>query len=279
MRRVLLQPHKLALMALCCALALSTEVAQASVSIASFQAEWQGTQVKVTWITGTETDNAGFNLYRSTTANGTFTKLNATLIQSQCLGCINGATYTYNDSNVSATQSYFYKLQAVDFSGAQQDYAQLASVTASAPTATATPVNTPTLPPTASPTRTLPPTATFTAPPPTATPSRTPSPARSSAMPTLVPPTATTESTSTASQPTATSTAMPAMTQAVQVVASDQTRTPDRSNRSSSPARPSADDTPPLPALILALLLMGGLGAVTLLGVTTLAFWRARRSH
>lgn len=88
-----------------------------AVTLASFVATPQHTSVVVRWITATELDNLGFNLYRATSPTGTRTQLNASLIPSQNLGGITGATYTYTDRNVVAGIKYYYWLELVSVSG------------------------------------------------------------------------------------------------------------------------------------------------------------------
>ena len=51
--------------------------------------------MKLTWVTNTEIDNSGFNLYRKS-KNGPLQKLNAVLIAAQQPGSSSGHTYTYN---------------------------------------------------------------------------------------------------------------------------------------------------------------------------------------
>jgi fibronectin type 3 domain-containing protein len=64
--------------------------------------------ITLNWTANTEPDLAGYNVYRSNAANGTFFKLNtASLITSP----------TYMDSSAPAGQASFYRVTAVDTSG------------------------------------------------------------------------------------------------------------------------------------------------------------------
>lgn len=63
--------------------------------------------VELAWSTNTESDLAGYNVYRANSSGGNFTKLNVSLVN----------TSAYSDNNVSASTSYFYKVSAVDNSG------------------------------------------------------------------------------------------------------------------------------------------------------------------
>jgi hypothetical protein len=59
----------------------------------------------------------GFNLYRSTSADGPYVKLNESLIPSQSPGSVLGATYTWVDEDVEPGITYYYKLEDVEVSG------------------------------------------------------------------------------------------------------------------------------------------------------------------
>jgi len=73
-------------------------------------------KVTVTWTTASEIDNAGFNIYRSTEENGTYTKINAQLIQAKG-GPSASATYQFIDKPVKNRTTYWYKLEDVDVNG------------------------------------------------------------------------------------------------------------------------------------------------------------------
>ncbi|MGB8647832.1 MAG: hypothetical protein WCF84_21540 [Anaerolineae bacterium] len=90
-----------------------------AVTLGGFSAAWQGTRVQVQWNTLSEINNLGFNLLRSTSATGPFTQINARLIPG-CAGCSTGQSYSYADANVTANTTYYYKLAAMDKSGATQ---------------------------------------------------------------------------------------------------------------------------------------------------------------
>jgi hypothetical protein len=86
------------------------------VELASFTATGNGKQVKVDWVTASEIDNLGFNLYRSTKKGGPYTKLNTSLIPG-LLSSPTGKTYTYLDKNVRKAKLYYYKLEDIDLFG------------------------------------------------------------------------------------------------------------------------------------------------------------------
>ena len=58
----------------------------------------------LTWNANTETDLAGYNVYRSASATGPFTKLNTAVL----------TTPRYQDTTAPAVTTSFYQVQAVD---------------------------------------------------------------------------------------------------------------------------------------------------------------------
>ncbi len=62
--------------------------------------------VSLAWSGNSESDLAGYNVYRSDTSGGTYIKVNSALVN----------TSAYNDTAVSASSTYFYKVTAVDTS-------------------------------------------------------------------------------------------------------------------------------------------------------------------
>ena len=86
------------------------------VFLASFTATWEGSGVLVEWVTKTEIDNVGFNLYRSTGAGGTYIKLNQEMIPG-LLSSVNGRAYTFYDANVTPGNVYCYQLEDINLRG------------------------------------------------------------------------------------------------------------------------------------------------------------------
>lgn len=70
----------------------------------------------VEWTTASEISTAGFNLYRSEQENGTYTKLNASLIPTSG-DQLSGSKYSFEDKNVQAGKTYYYKLEDVEQNG------------------------------------------------------------------------------------------------------------------------------------------------------------------
>lgn len=89
------------------------------VELTSFQASAISNQVVLQWQTASESENLGFNIYRSEREDGVFSRINAELIQ----GAGNSASkqsYQYVDKNVSAGNVYYYQLVDVSVRGIEQ---------------------------------------------------------------------------------------------------------------------------------------------------------------
>ena len=67
----------------------------------------QGGAIVVTWSANAEPDLAGYNLYRSLTSGGSYTKVNAVLL----------AGLSFTDTGLTNGTTYFYVVRAVDTSG------------------------------------------------------------------------------------------------------------------------------------------------------------------
>jgi hypothetical protein len=86
-----------------------------AVELASFTAKAGGAAVTLAWETATELDNAGFNLYRATAADGPYTKVNAALIAADG-EAVTGGSYRFQDEKL-LPGTYYYKLEDVDYYG------------------------------------------------------------------------------------------------------------------------------------------------------------------
>jgi hypothetical protein len=86
------------------------------IKLSSFAAIPKSDRIILEWSTESEIDNAGFNLYRSETENGQYTKTNASLIPAKGTST-QGAAYSFTDSGVQNRKTYFYKLEDIDLSG------------------------------------------------------------------------------------------------------------------------------------------------------------------
>ena len=91
------------------------------VSLSKFRPERlkESTEVVVRWVTESETNNAGFNILRSESRNGEFTKLNAQLITGQ--GTTSERTvYGFIDKTAKPNVVYYYQIQDVSLDGEVQ---------------------------------------------------------------------------------------------------------------------------------------------------------------
>jgi hypothetical protein len=86
------------------------------VELASFDAKVGNGLVILGWQTGSEIDNAGFNVYRSTSLDGEYTKLNSELIPATA-NAFEGASYYYTDKDVQPGLTYYYKLEDLSIEG------------------------------------------------------------------------------------------------------------------------------------------------------------------
>ncbi|MCS7287078.1 MAG: hypothetical protein NZ653_08095 [Anaerolineae bacterium] len=156
-------------------LLLLPALARAAVTLVSFTAAPQGQSVLVQWETASEVNMLGFYVWRSTEEGGNYTRISDLI---PAVGDIVGAIYQFVDTAVGPGQTYFYRLEAVETTGASQFYGPV-SVTVPVPTPTPGPSPTfvPSPTPTPTPSPAPPPTSTPTpSPTPTLTPSLTPSP-------------------------------------------------------------------------------------------------------
>ena len=85
-----------------------------AVTLAAFSAAPQQAAILVTWETASELDTLGYNLYRSLSATGPWTRLNTTLIPSQYPGQVTGGIYKWRDQTVAPGNTYYYLLEVLD---------------------------------------------------------------------------------------------------------------------------------------------------------------------
>jgi hypothetical protein len=86
------------------------------IELISFEADAGLFRVTLKWETAAEIDNAGFNIYRSETADGEFVKLNTELISAKG-SATKGASYRFADWGTERGKTYYYKLEDVDIAG------------------------------------------------------------------------------------------------------------------------------------------------------------------
>ena len=75
----------------------------------------------VTWETASEVNTAGFNLYRGSSPDGPWTKVNDALIPA-AEDPMRGGSYRYVDEKATPGQIYYYQLEEVELGGAANRY-------------------------------------------------------------------------------------------------------------------------------------------------------------
>ena len=85
------------------------------VTVSSLQTIPSNRNVTIRWVTESEIDNAGFNIYR-TTPNGETVKLNKNIIAAQGSAAA-GVVYEFADTTVENRKTYSYQLEDIDING------------------------------------------------------------------------------------------------------------------------------------------------------------------
>lgn len=78
-------------------------------------------EIEIAWVTETEFETAGFNIFRSDDPDGEYSQINDQLVPSQG-DPASGFSYTYMDSGVEPGRTYYYRLQEVEFDNSRQFY-------------------------------------------------------------------------------------------------------------------------------------------------------------
>jgi hypothetical protein len=86
------------------------------ITLTSFNATPGFGKVILAWETASEIDNAGFNLYRAESANGTYKIINSSIIPAKG-SSTQGASYEVVDDDVQNRKTYYYKLEDIDLNG------------------------------------------------------------------------------------------------------------------------------------------------------------------
>ncbi|MCB0203228.1 MAG: hypothetical protein H6649_02705 [Caldilineae bacterium] len=95
---------------------LAGSVAASDLETTGWPQEKPGQPIIIRWSTETEVDTAGFNVYRSQSEEGPWTKINPSLIPGSP-DPIRGGSYVFTDTNVLAGVTYWYELEEVELSG------------------------------------------------------------------------------------------------------------------------------------------------------------------
>jgi hypothetical protein len=86
------------------------------ITLSSFNAIPKAGKVILSWTTESETDSAGFNIYRAESKNGEYVKINPFLIPAQGSSA-QGSSYEFIDTNIQNRKTYYYKLEDIDLNG------------------------------------------------------------------------------------------------------------------------------------------------------------------
>jgi hypothetical protein len=86
------------------------------IELSSFTAKASNGRVKLEWVTESEIDNAGFNIWRAEAEDGEYVKLNDEIIPAKNSET-KGAKYVFTDNIAKNRKTYFYKLQDIDVYG------------------------------------------------------------------------------------------------------------------------------------------------------------------
>jgi hypothetical protein len=86
------------------------------IDLALFEATPVNREVVVIWVTASEIDNVGFNLYRSESETGGYVQLNSSIILAEG-DSTQGETYEYVDYDVKNRKTYYYMLEDIDLYG------------------------------------------------------------------------------------------------------------------------------------------------------------------
>jgi hypothetical protein len=94
----------------------TTTVTPTVIKLSSFTATPRAGEVVLQWSTESETDNAGFNIYRADAEKAQYTKINAPLIPAKG-SATQGTSYEFTDNSVQNRKTYYYKLEDIDLNG------------------------------------------------------------------------------------------------------------------------------------------------------------------
>ncbi len=101
------------------------------VELASFHAEYTTGKVVLSWETASETENLGFNIYRSPAENGEYRKINKKLIAGAG-NSASGSVYSWVDDTAAEGLNY-YQLEDVDHAGTTTRHGPVSVRVAAAP--------------------------------------------------------------------------------------------------------------------------------------------------
>jgi hypothetical protein len=81
-------------------------------------------RVVVTWETASEVETAGFHVFRRPAENGSFSRITETPVPAEGDPLV-GASYRYEDQDVTWGQRYVYQLEEVELDGTRTRYPEV----------------------------------------------------------------------------------------------------------------------------------------------------------
>lgn len=87
-----------------------------AIELSSFTTTVEDGEVILNWETESETNNVGFNIYRSTKKNTGYEKINEDLIPAVGSETV-GAAYEFVDTNIAKRKVFYYMLEDIDVEG------------------------------------------------------------------------------------------------------------------------------------------------------------------
>ena len=99
----------------------STETYPLLIELTEFAARKTESGVELTWRTESELETAGYNILRSTTADGEYAAMNQSMILATG-GPVQPADYVFEDISVEPGRVYYYKLEDIEYDGASTLY-------------------------------------------------------------------------------------------------------------------------------------------------------------
>jgi hypothetical protein len=118
------------------------------ITLSEFTARLEVSQIRLKWVTTSETNVQGFYILRSDTANGTYNRISS---QIEAIGDLHiGGIYQFVDNTITFARTYYYKIEVIDIEGKSiATHGPVSILTATAtPTATQTRTSTPVYTPT-----------------------------------------------------------------------------------------------------------------------------------
>lgn len=120
---------------------VSMTTALSPVSLTSFTATPYNGSAVLNWTTGLESQNLGFNVYRSLSPSDGFVQINSELIRNLVVASTIHGIYQFYDNGISNNITYYYEIEDIAVNGTRTLHGPL-SVTPSATLSSAPPPNT-----------------------------------------------------------------------------------------------------------------------------------------